>query len=1213
MILTRYRNQLLLTVLTCFIALATAAQSDKKYPSLLWEISGNGTEKSSYVYGTMHVSSKLAFHLGDSFFMALESCDYVALESDATTWLGHMFGTEYLEETGGLYRTATYHRDFYRDAFEVEEITKKQLAASLNFNNRIMNGMLYRKSSYAADYEEETYLDMYIHQAGKKLNKTLIGLEGFMESQRLVQKSNIPDDDEKDSPKNVEYRKLVQSGQSPREMLQDAYRNADLDMVDSLQRLINPSKNHQRYMLHERNANMVRRMDSIIQLGHTIFSGIGAAHLAGEKGVIEMLREKGYRVEPVMRNIGEYSKNYRDKLEKTFVDIDLMPYTTSDGWIEVKLPGELYEMPTNGHYKMYFYPDMSNGTNYSLTRVRHNGSLRNQSKEYILKRVDSLLYENIPGKILEQKSIERDGYPGFDIINRTKKSDYQRYLIFVTPLEVIVFKVGGTLDYVKDNNYLPEIFDSFKIKGRSSEWNTHKSPYGFSINLPGTPVTDEKNITYQHLFGNEVEILAMDGEDYFALKRVSYHDQSYIEEDTFELAYMANEFQDKMDYVEERRRFLEFKGLPALETVCKDTGNTIYTLYFIDGPRYYQLLSYRQDSTRPNTFFESFQFSDYKPIRNYFDVADTSYYYTVKSNTRRAGYRAFDIREIKERIENKENDRNYDGRWKTLYYGDVMADEEVYVYFKQHSRYYYEPNYDSLWNYYRTLKTDNGFLVESEKISADSNVFEMVVADTNSRRKIMHKYISNDGTLYCLKYIKDQAGKSTFGETFFNTFKPQADTVIGLPFNQNKGDLFLSDLWGEDSLAKDYALKSISEDEYALYSLDFDASHLDRLIYTFEAFEHKEFGINERAALLEHLGGVKDARVLPYLDKVYKRSIDTAVFQLSVLRALVGQETKSATRMIGELLDYETPLVSESSISGLLTYRMSDSLELYDDLFPFLLKLTRYPEYRTSVYTLMATMLDSNIIKPKLYKKYRKDMVREAKDVLKRIMASANEDNDSYFEYMSSGAGSNIDLLQAYNTLLSPFKKNSDVADYFERTKRLNSDEELLASSLQLLKAGIEVNDTIWPYFANHYKYFLDVYHGLHTLNRLDLIPDTSLSQVNIAKALLYSQTKLEDEDSVKFLKRYKARSKHGEGYIYVFKKKDKYNDAEWNFDYVGVLPLDSTEVPEYYDIGTRKKNSDYLDDEDMDEKIEEVVENILYADRKRVKKKRKRSNYYGY
>src|SRR4030095_2908415 len=58
----------------------------RKYPSLLWEISGNGLKKPSYLFGTMHVSDKLAFHLGDSFYNAIKSSDVVALETNPETW-----------------------------------------------------------------------------------------------------------------------------------------------------------------------------------------------------------------------------------------------------------------------------------------------------------------------------------------------------------------------------------------------------------------------------------------------------------------------------------------------------------------------------------------------------------------------------------------------------------------------------------------------------------------------------------------------------------------------------------------------------------------------------------------------------------------------------------------------------------------------------------------------------------------------------------------------------------------------------------------------------------------------------------------------------------------------------------------------------------------------------------------------------------------------
>src|SRR6187402_2508110 len=58
----------------------------KKYPSLLWEISGNGLKKPSYLFGTMHVSDKLAFHLADSFYLGIRNADIVALETNPESW-----------------------------------------------------------------------------------------------------------------------------------------------------------------------------------------------------------------------------------------------------------------------------------------------------------------------------------------------------------------------------------------------------------------------------------------------------------------------------------------------------------------------------------------------------------------------------------------------------------------------------------------------------------------------------------------------------------------------------------------------------------------------------------------------------------------------------------------------------------------------------------------------------------------------------------------------------------------------------------------------------------------------------------------------------------------------------------------------------------------------------------------------------------------------
>ncbi|HLG38306.1 MAG TPA: TraB/GumN family protein, partial [Chitinophagaceae bacterium] len=88
----------LLLAISPFLLSAQPKIKDKKYPSLLWEISGKGLKKPSYLFGTMHVSSKLAFQLADSFYLGIRNADVVALETNPESWQEDM--SKYKDEEG---------------------------------------------------------------------------------------------------------------------------------------------------------------------------------------------------------------------------------------------------------------------------------------------------------------------------------------------------------------------------------------------------------------------------------------------------------------------------------------------------------------------------------------------------------------------------------------------------------------------------------------------------------------------------------------------------------------------------------------------------------------------------------------------------------------------------------------------------------------------------------------------------------------------------------------------------------------------------------------------------------------------------------------------------------------------------------------------------------------------------------------------------------
>src|SRR5688572_4046058 len=107
-----------LIFITLFITFLASAHSQKKYPALLWKITGNGLKKPSYLYGTMHVSNRVAYYLSEQFFDALKSVDVVGLETNPGEWLDNMEKTGELSELSQI-RSAGFNRDFYKGAFTV--------------------------------------------------------------------------------------------------------------------------------------------------------------------------------------------------------------------------------------------------------------------------------------------------------------------------------------------------------------------------------------------------------------------------------------------------------------------------------------------------------------------------------------------------------------------------------------------------------------------------------------------------------------------------------------------------------------------------------------------------------------------------------------------------------------------------------------------------------------------------------------------------------------------------------------------------------------------------------------------------------------------------------------------------------------------------------------------------------------------------------------
>ncbi|MCB0739110.1 MAG: TraB/GumN family protein, partial [Bacteroidetes bacterium] len=741
----------------------------KDYPSKLWKITGNGLSKPSYLYGTMHVSAKVAFHLSDSVFIGINQCDIVALETNPQEWLPDMMNSRLMQDQRNMYsRIGTNTYGYYQNAFDLPILDNEGLAAQLRYEHSMVNPMLFRGSDFNQDFEEQTYLDMFIYQAGAKQGKKMMNLESFEESQRLGIEARIPDPKEK--KKKFNYYSYSSDGKSIGEQIEDAYRKGDLTTLDSLQKYSSPSKKYFQLFLVERNRNMVEKMDSLMKTA-SVFSAIGAAHLAGEEGAIEMLREKGYTVRPVQSEITSKGRKVWRKLKKKTVPLSYnVPFVAEDSVFRLMAPGKMYQTQGSGHSKDYMFPDMTNGAYFSVSRMNNYIALQGISTEDLMTKMDSLFFENIPGDIHSKERIIKDGYPGFDILNETRTGDYQRYQIIFTPLEIFIFKMGGVGKFVKteSNKY----FSTIKFTKPANSWVTRTFNGGaFRVSLPN--IGDHKGSASSSMtFANQHEVIqAFDSEKsaYYLLLQSLLIDGDFIEDDTFELRQLIVEFGRQLKYETKELTFGNHEGYPMAQgkLVHKEHGEMIARC-ILRRNSFYLLVEKANELDFNNKFFTSFKFVEPSYTQPIFEQTDTFGHYTVKSTRlpdpiyKKAQQQRSYSYYTREANDDGDKDFSYlpERDYSSFVYretGDVLG-----MYYYQYHRYAQTDSIEGFWKSIEKAYTDyddRGFYVKKKTIDydqkTDMHTMEMLLADTFSIREVRVKKILRSGALWSIETYGD--------------------------------------------------------------------------------------------------------------------------------------------------------------------------------------------------------------------------------------------------------------------------------------------------------------------------------------------------------------------------------------------------------------------------------------------------------------------------
>jgi len=261
--------------------------------TLLWEVTGNGLKKPSFLFGTFHLLCKDDIHFSDQLKKALKQCDEIYMELDMDDPSIMLSGMLYMNMKDGkkledLYTPQEYKRlqNYFSDSLKMP-IMLLQSAKPYFLVALLYPRMMNCKSP--SGVEEE------LVKIAKEDKKEIKGLE-TMQFQSSIFDSIPYEWQAKELLKNIDsfsvYKNEFQT-------MLGYYEN---QQMDSLKNMLGKSEfgsdKYDDLLLNNRNKNWVKQLKEIMK-NESVFVAVGAGHLVGDFGLISLLRQAGYKVEPL--------------------------------------------------------------------------------------------------------------------------------------------------------------------------------------------------------------------------------------------------------------------------------------------------------------------------------------------------------------------------------------------------------------------------------------------------------------------------------------------------------------------------------------------------------------------------------------------------------------------------------------------------------------------------------------------------------------------------------------------------------------------------------------------------------------------------------------------------------------------------------------------------------------------------------------------------
>ncbi len=261
--------------------------------SLCWQIRGKGIKSPSYIYGTMHLADQRVIDKANNATKLLAKSKVYAMELDPdnvdmskvfkllTASTGHSIKAQLTDQEwqllDAIFKAKTNTSVSSFDSVQ-PFIIATLISTTINTNND----------------EKATILDLHFYNLAQIKKIPTIGIETVDEQLDVFAKLSYAE-------QITMLRKAIleeNTNQNEFDYIMKYYLAGDIDSLLDLSNDPSIPKEFADALLKSRNEKMAMRIASFIK-SKSHFIGIGALHLPGEQGVLNLLRKKGFKITAV--------------------------------------------------------------------------------------------------------------------------------------------------------------------------------------------------------------------------------------------------------------------------------------------------------------------------------------------------------------------------------------------------------------------------------------------------------------------------------------------------------------------------------------------------------------------------------------------------------------------------------------------------------------------------------------------------------------------------------------------------------------------------------------------------------------------------------------------------------------------------------------------------------------------------------------------------